>query len=181
MGVFKKEIRVYAAVLLIYLVVVTLLHWPPVWQMAFFWLGGFFGLLLYNFDHVVYLLWQSPSEEAALKFKELLRQRSFGGMLRLLVETKGERRRLVGHSVIFQAVLVILAYFTLSSTVSFFGKGMVMGLFGYSLIHQGWLFVKGRRLSEWFWQLDLSLTPASEALYYLVLIVLFFLFSWRLI
>ena len=178
---FRKKARTYSAALLVYLVVITLLRWPLQWEMALFWLGSFFGLLLYNLDHVAYLLWQEPQEPTAIRFKELMVKRRFKEGLTLLDTTCSQRKRLVGHSVVFQAVLVILTYFAVSSTASFFGRGLAIGLFFYSLVHQGLLLAKGENLSSWFWQVDIKLTPKGEALYFLALLIILFYFSWMLV
>lgn len=178
---FKKEAPVYSAALIIYLAVITLLSWPLQWPMALFWLGGFLGLLLYNLDHLVYLLWQSPDEPTALEFKQLLKSRRFKGAANLLVRTCQERKRLVGHSVIFQAVLVALTFFTLSSTASYLGKGLVMGLFFYALINQGRHLARGGDLSSWFWQVNIKPTRKGEAIYFLALLFILAYFSWMLI
>jgi hypothetical protein len=178
---FKKEAPIYSAILIIYLVIITILRWQLKFEMFLFWLGGFFGLLLYNLDHVVYLLWQSPEEPTALKFKQLISKRRFNQSLDLLSVTCQERKQLMAHSVIFQGALVVLTFFALSSTASLFGKGMAIGLFLYSLINQGLKLAREEGLGDWFWQLGIRLSSTGEAFYFLSLVVIFFFFSRMLV
>lgn len=178
---FRKQAPFYSATLLVYLGIITLLSWPIPWQLSFFWVGGFFGLLLYNLDHVAYLLWQAPEAATAVKFRQLSKERRFRETFTLLEETSQERKRLVGHSVIFQIVLVVLAFFAVSSTASYFGKGMVMGMFLYSLVNQGLLLLRGRDLTNWLWQVRIKPSRKGEAIYFLILVVLFVFFSLMII
>ena len=178
---FKKEAPLYSAVLIIYLSAITVLRWQLQWQMLLFWLGGFFGLVLYNLDHLVYLLWQAPDGPTAVKFRQLIRERRLKEGVFLLSETCQERKNLVGHSVIFQGVLVVLTFFALSSSASLFGKGMVIGLFLYSLTNQGLLLAEGKDLSSWFWQLGFKPSAKTEAFYFLFLVLIFLFFSRILI
>lgn len=178
---FNRRAPTYAAILIIYLVIITLLRWSWQWQWGLFWLGGFFGLLLYDFDHVVYLLWQAPEEPTSILFKQILRERRGKEAFRLLEQTAGQRTRLVAHSVIFQGCLLVLAFFTVSSTYSFFGQGMMMGLFLHSLIYQGRLLLADQGLASWFWQTGVRISTKAEAFYYLGLVVFFIFFSGYLI
>ncbi|HUW21853.1 MAG TPA: hypothetical protein VMW41_04270 [Candidatus Bathyarchaeia archaeon] len=178
---FRQKAPVYSAVLLIYLGLVTFLRWQFKIEIVFFWLGGFAGLLLYNLDQVVYLVWQDPNSLTTGKLKTLVNQRRFKESLDLLSDTCDERKHLVAHSVVFQIALVALTFFAISSTASLFGKGLVIGLFLYSLINQGLLLVQGKSMACWFWQLGIKLTRRAEACYFLSLVIILFLFTLLLI
>jgi hypothetical protein len=177
----EKEIKIYSAVLIVYLVIISFLRWELNWRVLLLWLGGFVGLALYNLDHLAYLLWQAPEDSAAIEFRQLVSQRRFKEGLFLLIKTADQRKRLVGHSVIFQGVLVALTFFAVSSTASLLGKGLVMGLFLYSLINQALLLLAGHDLSSWFWQVQTRLSKTGEAFYFLILVIIFFYFSRFLI
>ena len=82
---------------------------------------------------------------------------------------------------IFQLVLVVLAFFALSSSNSLFGKGMVIGLFLYSLINQGLALAREGNLDSWFWQVGIKPDKKGEAFYYLLLVLVLLYFSWMLI
>ncbi|MBN1263630.1 MAG: hypothetical protein JW991_04715 [Candidatus Pacebacteria bacterium] len=178
---FKKNAPVYSAFLIGYLCLITLLRWQFHWQLVFLWLGGFLGLLIYNLDHVTYLLWQNPEGETAVRFRQLTTQRRFKEAFALLTDTCGERKRLVGHSVVFQATLLAVSFFAVSSTNSLFGKGLVMAMLLYSLINQGMLLANGSSLANWFWQVRIKRSSKIEAFYYLGMVLFFLLFSWMLI
>ncbi|MFC1790831.1 hypothetical protein ACFLZP_05125 [Patescibacteria group bacterium] len=177
----KKDIPLYSAVLIIYLSIISLLYWQLSWAVVLLWLGASLGLVLYNLDHLAYLLWQVPGSQTALEFRRLLVKGDFKNGFSLLEKTCYQRDRLVGHSVVFQLVLMVLTLFTLSSTVSPFGKGLVMGLFLYSLINQGLLLLRGKSIDCWFWQLKMKLGQAGEAFYFIGVLFVFFFFSRLLI
>jgi len=177
----KRKIEIYSAVLLVWLVAVTLIRWRFTWDLIPLWLGGFFGLAIYGLDHLIYFFWQEPEPSLVEKLRGLVVARRFKEILAFLVETAPNRTRLVGHSVIFQGVLVVLAFFALSSTASLFGKGMAMGLFLYSLINQGSLLLNKKSLKSWFWQVEIKLSDNGEVFFYLSLVLIFLLFSWMLV
>lgn len=176
----RREVRNYSAILIIYLVLLTLLRWRFEWQMVLFWLGAFLGLAIYNLDHLVYLFGQFPEDENTARLKQFLMGKDYKGGFNLLVETAPERKQLVGHSVIFQAVLVILTFFAVTSSASFFGRGLVMGMLLYSIVNQGLLITRGQGLGSWFWQTGIRLDQRGEAFYFLIL-GLVFLFLSRLL
>ena len=178
---FREKVPVYSAVLICYLGLISLFRWPFGFEIVWWWFGGLFGLFLYNLDHVIYLLWQAPKEVTAIEFKKLLVERKIKNAFALLCQTNQERTRLVGHSVIFQLALVVVTFFAVSSTASLFGKGLVMGMFFYSLINQGQLLLKGKGLLSWFWQVGFKISAKAEAFYFLGLLVLLFFFSRYLI
>lgn len=178
---FKKEAPIYSAVLLIYLVLITIIGWRIEWRTGFFWLGGFVGMLLYNLDHLVYLLWQNPETSTSAELQRLLKERRFKEALNLLSTTAGQREQLVGHSVIFFSVLIILTFFTLSSTYSLFGKGLVVGLYLYAVVNQGLLLIRSRDLSSWFWQVGLKPNYKGQAFYFLGLVLILIYFTRYLV
>ena len=178
---WRKKIVSYSSILLVYLVVISFLRWQWSWRWAFFWLGGFVGLGLFNLDHLVYLLWQAPEDEHAPELKRRLKEKKIVPVLDFLSRTAGSRKKLVAHSVVFQVVLVVLGFFALTSTVGIFGKGMMMGLFLYPLLVQGERLLKGKRIDGWFWQVEQVPPFRDQALYYCGMLLVFLIFSWLLI
>jgi len=99
----------------------------------------------------------------------------------MLIETRQERKRLSFHSVIFQAVLPILAFFVLTSTGSMMGSGLVMALFLRTLYEQLRDFQKRGDIKNWFWQVQAEVSHRIQVLYFTGLVALFILLSLLLI
>lgn len=157
----------------LFLLLVSLLHWQIKFSLIFFWLGALLGSFLLDLDQAIYCYFQSPHEFSSQRLKRLWEQKDYRGAVIFLLETKEEREKLVFHSVLFQAVLLVASFFVLTSSASFFGKGVVMGLFLQSLIEEGRQLHKKGQMDNWFWQLQLTPVPRVQIFYFLLLILIF--------
>lgn len=94
-------------------------YWP-------FWLGGVFGTLLPDIDHLIYVFFLSPQELTSQRVNFLLGRREIKRLIELLYETRTERRGLVFHTIFFQLIFLALTFFIMTSSVSIFAKGLVL-------------------------------------------------------
>lgn len=122
----RRELFIHFAFWLSFFIFITLFkeyfslsYWP-------FWLGGIFGTLLPDIDHVIYFYLISPRDLTSQRFNYLVQRTEIKRMLTLLYETRGERKGLIFHSVFFQIIFIILTFWMLSSSSSLFGRGMVL-------------------------------------------------------
>lgn len=122
----RRELFIHFAFWLSFFVFITLLKgyvslsfWP-------FWLGGVFGTLLPDIDHVIYFYFVSPRDLTSQRFNFLAQKHDVRRMLTLLYETRVERRGLIFHSVFFQIIFLTLTFWMLSSSASLFGRGLVL-------------------------------------------------------
>jgi hypothetical protein len=172
----KKEFLINLLLALIWLLIVTLLRWDWQWNLIFLWLGAFLGILLFNLDHLFYLLVVSPHELTSQRFQRLLAQRKIKEALVLMFDTTFERQRLPFHNAFFQVILLVLCFFVLTSTNHLFGSGLVMGMMLHLLKDEvGELLNKQEeRLKKWlFWQVDFEISFDQQKLF-VILMVLFF-------
>ena len=138
-------------------------------------------MIFFNADHLLYLLWQVPDDPNSAELRIRLKAKKIVPILDHLSETAASRKKLVAHSVVFQLVLVALGFFTLTSTVGVFGKGMIMGLFLYPILNQAERLLRGREISDWFWQFAQVPSFRDQTLYFLAMTLVFIIFSWMLI
>lgn len=122
----RRELFIHFAFWLSFFIFITLVkgytslvYWP-------FWLGGIFGTLLPDLDHIIYFYFVRPSDLSSQRFNFLAQKHEIKRMLTLLYETRGERRGLIFHSVFFQIIFLVLTFWMLSSSSSLFGRGMVL-------------------------------------------------------
>ncbi|MCJ7827870.1 hypothetical protein MUP65_01850 [Patescibacteria group bacterium] len=178
---WRKKATSISLVLLAYLTIISFLRFQWSWRWGLFWLGTFFGTAFFNFDHILYLIWQDPQDPNTAKLKELFATKKLGLILDFLSQTARSRPRLVAHSIVFQIALVVLGFFTLTSTAVLFGQGMVMGLLLYPLLLQAQSLMAGRSIKGWFWQVDWQLDRGQQAAYFLIMFLFFLFYSFLLI
>ncbi len=173
----RKEILSHLVPTLVFLVLVTLAHWQLNFSLIFFWLGGLFGSLFLDIDHLFYAYLQAPHEFTSQRVKRLFEQKQFKVGMILLFETQEERGRMIFHSVLFQIILLIVCFFVLTSSASLFGKGLVLGMLLHSLTDQGFEFIKNGEIENWFWQFKEKPGINLQAIYLAVIFIVFVVFS----
>ena len=103
---------------------------------VFFLLGLVLGTFILDVDHLVYWYFLKPSLEESKKARELISQKQYKQALSLLAENHKAHTSLVFHHFVFQAVLLIVSFFIISSTTSIFGKGLVLAMSAHLLLDQ---------------------------------------------
>lgn len=99
----------------------SLSYWP-------LWLGGIVGSILPELDSLVYVFFVNPQELTSQRVIYLLKKRSFLDAVRLLIETRLERGSLVFHSNTFLVTALVLGIWLMTSSASYLGKGIVLGI-----------------------------------------------------
>lgn len=173
----RKEILSHLVPTLVFLILVALIHWQLKFSLIFFWLGGLFGSLFLDVDHLFYAYLQAPHEFTSQRAKRLFEQKQFKEGVILLFETQEERGRMIFHSSLFQIVLLIVCFFVLTSSASLFGKGLVLGMLLHSLTDQGFEFIKNGEIENWFWQFREKPETNIQGIYFAFVFLLFLIFS----
>ena len=91
-------------------------------------LGVFIGSILPELDSLVYVFFINPQELTSQRVIYLLKKGSFLSAARLLVETRFERGSLVFHSNTFLITALMLGIWLMTSSASYLGKGIVLGI-----------------------------------------------------
>ena len=145
--------------------------------------GGGVGWFLAWFDRLVYVYWSHAQTQLSQHVRYRFERGDIKGGLRLLKERKKELKELGFRSVLFQIVWVLVAIFALTSTTSWFGKALVMGL-GLRILVDEWrdYFTDKQTLKRWlFWQVKRKIADDELRWYLYIMTGLFIWLSWWLI
>ena len=139
-------------------------------------LGAAVGTLLPDIDHVVYVFFLSPQELTSQSVGYMVGKRNFWEAVKLLAETRSERKELIFHTVFFQLIFLILTFFVITSSGSVFGRGLVLAFSLHLLIDQVVDLRQTGGLSNWFYNSPLKIPEGKVKLYLWALsgVLLFF-------
>ena len=132
-------------------------------------LGGIIGWNLLVFDVAAYIYFTHPEGLMAGNFRQILHQKGIWEWLKFLFSVKVNDKPAL-RSVLFLTAWVVIAFFAVTSTSSFLGKGVVMGL-GLHLLLENWqLQIRDPQVlnSRLFWQIKRAVSM-KEQTYYLYL------------
>lgn len=124
----KKELIRHSLALLFLLIFITLLkHWLnlSVWPL---WAGGIIGTVLPDIDHLLYI-YLNPQELTSQRTIYMAGRGKIAETFRLLADTRSERKNLIFHTILFQAVFLVVTIFVLTSSGSLFGRGLVSAFY----------------------------------------------------
>ncbi|MGA3291550.1 MAG: hypothetical protein ABSC49_00165 [Candidatus Microgenomates bacterium] len=117
-------------------------YWP-------FWLGGLVGVILPDIDHLIYVFFMSPQDLTSQRVNFLLGKKEVGRAIELLYETRSERKGLIFHTIFFQVIFLALTFWLMSSSVSIFGKGLVLSFSLHLLVDQLIDLTELKNLDNW--------------------------------
>jgi hypothetical protein len=78
----------------------------------------------------------------------------------------------ITHSVLFQLMMLVLAFFAATSSSSILGKGISLAIIVQIIIDQALLLKMKQSLSSWFWQIKASFPLQVHQVYFLVASIL---------
>lgn len=128
-----------------------------VWVIGILVIGFGLGWLIPGLDSLIYV-YTYPEELTSIRVMELIRSRRWGQALKVLRDTKGERKRLILHSFVFQAVFWIFGFWVMTSSGNFFGRGIVLGAM-LNFLLWNWEKYKMADLEPLFWQIKREIEP----------------------
>lgn len=150
----RKELFIHLFFFIFVFLGITLLKAPWLYfEFLRFWSGGLVGTFLLDLDHLLYAFILRPYELTPQRSLRLFQQRRYWEGFSLLADAHRERTQLIAHTVSFQALFVILSFLVITSSVSTFGKGLVLGLFAHILLDQALDFQVIGDLRNWFWHI----------------------------
>ena len=136
-----------------------------------------------DIDHLIHFLITNPHELTSQRIRRLLDERRFKDALFLMADTRLERPKLALHNALFQVILWVLTFFTLTSTNNLFGAGLVMGMALHLLKDEFQdLLTDEAYLKEWlFWQFNFEVSFDGQKIYLAVMTLTFLALNWLLI
>jgi hypothetical protein len=97
-------------------------------QFLIFLVGVHAGFAVFFFDRFLHVFFVDPDAEFSTLVKGEWRQKRYQGALRLIAKGRDLQKKLTTRSVFFLLVYVPVALLVLTSTGSYFGMGMILGL-----------------------------------------------------
>ena len=146
------------------LLIIVVKGWFDLSHLVIF-LGAAVGTILPDIDHVVYVFFLSPQELTSQRANYMVGKRNFWEAVKILAETRSERKELIFHTIFFQFIFIILTFFVISSTGSVFGRGLVLAFCLHLLIDQVVDLRQTGSLSNWFYNSPLKIPEAKTRLY----------------
>lgn len=177
----KKEATSHFLLTFVYFLLVSLFNLRLGFGLFFLWLGALMGTFLLDLDHFLLGLDQDNKSYWAERFRFLWKKKEYKRAVFLLGETHLEHRELVFHSVLFQPVLLLLAFFVLTSTGSLFGSGLVMSMNLHLLKDQWQCFLEEGKLDWLFWQIKRKVDQGGQKIYLFTVTFFFLLLSLLLL
>jgi len=146
-------------------------------------IGGVVGWFLAWVDRLVYVYWSHPQTQLSQHVKYRFGKRDIKGGVRLLKQRRSELEELGFRSALFQGAWVLVAVFALTSTTSWFGKALVMGLGLHILVDEWRDYITDKKtLKRWlFWQIKREISDDELKWYLYIMTGLFGWLSWLLV
>lgn len=144
------------------------------------WLGGLLGVFLPDIDHLVYVYFLRPHELTSQRVGKMMENKDLTSAISLVSATKEERKKMIFHSFLFQVIFTVLTFLVLTSSGSYFGRGLVLAFFMHLALDQWMDFRKNGHIDNWF-QHFAVLIPSNQTKNYIrAVFVLLFVFAFVL-
>ena len=166
-----------------YLAIIGLIRWRFDLTLLFWLIGGVLGWCLVALDRLVWVYWTKPETQLATQTRYLVANKRYQEARQTLQARREEQTELSFRSVLFQLAWVPLAFFTLTSTASFFGRGLVMCL-GLHILYDQWCDYcqSPEKLRRWlFWQIKRPVSLEEQQIYLWLMTAVFVILNRLLI
>lgn len=170
---FKSKIwfhQIFLFCVLGFLVLLKVIDKTFIFNLGFLWwlLGAMVGFLFVFLDRFFYSFLSKPDVGLSLRLKESFGQRDFARGVKLLLAEQYEQKELVMRSGFFVIVWSVLAFFTVTSVINMFGRGLILGIGTHIIFDLIYDFRNDpERLDVWFWHVKRTLEP-KEKLWFVV-------------
>lgn len=163
----KKELFVHLLATVVFFIIITILnrffslyYWP-------LWVGGIIGTFLPEIDHLIYVYYLQPNDINSQRFVYLKGQGNLIKAFEILATSRGERTKLIFHTVLFQLIFLVLTYLVVSTSGSLFAVGLVIAFSLHLLVDQFTDLMKLENLNIWFRSVNLEMNKEKSLFYWL--------------
>lgn len=147
---------------------------------AAWFLGAGIGAYFIKIEQLIYVYYFYPDEFLSIEVRKLLKEKNKKSAF-LMLKNQVYQQRLAFRSALFQAVWLVLAFFTLTSTAGFFGKALVMAV-GLHLLLDEWVDFLGKKNISWlFWQIKRQVSLKEQKWFLWIMTGVFGILSLLLI
>jgi hypothetical protein len=172
-----KEFYKHLGATLLFFGVISLLRFELSLGLVELWIGALLGTFILDIDHLIFTYLTRPGHPTSVALRQYIERRDFKGGLLYFGQHHKEHVELSFHSAIFQVLFLGFAFFVLTSTAGFLGKGLVMAAGLHLLVDEvSDLFEDEGHLKKWlFWQFKEGTISAYGTRIYVGLMILVFL------
>lgn len=151
----------------------NLSYWP-------FWVGMVIGTILPDVDHLIYVYFLAPTDLTSQRVSYGISKKQIVNSLSLLYATRRERTKLIFHTVWFQILFMLLAFFVVTSSGSLIGKGIVLAFSLHLLVDQLVDLMETKTLEPWFrgFFINLQMDPRRYWAYFGLMLFLTLVFGF---
>jgi len=165
-SIAKKELlKHFLVVFFVFFLISLAKHWFEI-SYYVFWLGGIVGVLLPDIDHFIYVF-SRPHEVTSRRVTAMLGRKDYKNTYSLLSETKSERNNLIIHTALFQLIFLVLTFLVITSSGSYFGRGLVIA-FSIRLLSEQYSDYKNNgNIQNWFINFPFIIRQDKQILFWL--------------
>jgi hypothetical protein len=176
----KRDLLIHLAYWFSFFVFITLARQYFDLSYWAFWLGGLFGIILPDIDHLIYVYFVKPQDLSSQRVGYLINKKEIKRGIYLLYETRSERKELIFHSVFFQIIFLVLTFWVMSSSGSLFGRGLVLSFALHLSIDQVIDLTELKSFDNWLKLSPIIFDSNKAKIYVLVVILLVCFFGFLL-
>jgi hypothetical protein len=174
----KKDYLTHFIYFFAFFTLITLFRgWMSLDYVAF-WIGGLIGTLLPDVDHLLYVYFLRPQENASQQVTEMINQGKTGQGIGMLLSTQKEREKLIFHSAHFQIIFLAFAIFVLTSTGSPLAWGIVLAFLLHLAVDQAVDFFERKNIDHWFYKIPVVLDAEQKRWFFIIFLVLVLIFGF---
>lgn len=143
-------------------------------------LGAILGFVFVFTDRFVYSFLMKPDEALGIRLRELFEGKQFSEGLMLLLNERHEQKELVMRSFLFVMVWLVLAFLAVTSIISPFGRGFMLGMgihLIFDLVYD--YFWNKERFELWFWQIKRVVSPEEKRWFVIIVSLVFTLLAFN--
>lgn len=130
-----------------------------------FWVGGIFGTILPDIDHLIYIYFLNPHELTSQMATGLISQGKLKQTANLLLSTRRERQGHIFHTVHIQLFFVVFAFLIITSSGSLFGRGIMLAFLLHLVVDQVVDHMEAGNLDGWFKKIPFYINQKQKAWY----------------
>lgn len=183
---YKGKLWLHQAVLfgmLGLLIIWSVVNGSFVFNLGLLWwlLGAMIGFLFVFFDRFLFTLVSNPSSILSIKLKEIFSKNNYADEVKLLLAEKYNQRELIMRSFLFVLVYMVLAFFTMTSVVNYFARGLMLGIGTHLIFDLIYDYIYDKeRLDGWFWHIKRTLEPEEKRWFVIIVSAVYVLIAFNL-
>lgn len=139
--------------------------------------GGLIGAILPDLDHLIYIYLLKPTDPASISTTELIKNKRYKQALEFLTLTRSARKDLIFHNALFQLLFFVFAYLIVTSSINFFGKGLVLAFLVHLVVDQYIDLKANGNLNSWFTKFNFTMDKKQQTFYWVLSVIVIFIFA----